>query len=259
MGRLKTKKDAFHTADEIDYIIKFCGISNIFICLAGAIFSYLIYGEVIGSNNSSWLIGIVLALIGLMFHLIIFFNKNLSPMVRWSGAGVILCISFSYLFTSPTISHFVYSSMPSSINQIGLLLISSIHIYWLFYSYKNIHLIFSNPKLLPILYKEDEKSFIYSNGIQQEIIEEKLKRRYYPHPACWVLIIILSPVSFFIHILITPTFGVDIFHIILALLSLPFALLFNGLAISTLLVSFYYPKKLKTQTGKEVRISSRLA
>lgn len=259
MGRLQANKDAFHTADEIGYMIKFCGISNVFICLSGAVFSYLIYGEIIGSNNSSWLTGIVLALIVSIFNLIIFFNKKLPPMVRWSGAGFTLCISFSYLFTSPTISQFIYSSMPLYINLPGLLLISATHAYWLAYSHKNIRLIFNNPKLSSILYKENEEFFIYSNGIQQQIIEKNLKRRYYPHPACLILIIIPLPVSFFIDLLITPILGTNTFHIILALMSLPFALFFNGLAISTVLVNFYYPKKLKILTGKEVRISSRVA
>jgi TM2 domain-containing membrane protein YozV len=119
--------------------------------------------------------------------------------------------------------------------------------------------LFSPPELLSILYQEHEEMFIYTNGIQQKTIEEKMNKRYFPHPILWFLIIILSPVSFFLHKLLIPTFGVNIFHIILAIISLPIALLFNGLSTSTILVNFYYPKKLYQRFGKEVRISSKIA
>lgn len=259
MGKLKKRGTEFHSADDIDYMIKLCGICNLFICSLGVAASYLFYGSEIGSDNNSWIIGIVLSVIGTVFYLVIFFNKNLSPVVRWSGAGVIINISFSYLFTNLTVSPFIYSPMPLYINVSGLIFVLIVHFYWIAYSAKNIHLIFTTPELLSVLYKEEDGFYTYSNGIHQKIIEEKLSRRFFPHPALWVLIIALSPVSFFLHKLFIPAFGVSNFQMVLALISLPIALLFNGLTISTILVSFYYPSKLRKLTGKNIKISSRLA
>jgi hypothetical protein len=259
MGKLKKREITFHSSDDIDYMIKLCGLCNLLVCSLGAGASYLFYREGVGSNNNSWLIGIILAIISSIFYFTIYFKKEISPTVRWSGAGVAICISFSYLFTNLTISPFIYNSMPLYVNVSGLLLVSSIHLYWIVYSFKNIQTIFNTPELLSTLYQEHERIFIYSNGIQQKIIEEKMNRRYFPHPILWLLIIILSPVSFFLHKLLIPTFGVNIFHIVLAIISLPVALLFNGLSTSTILVNFYYPTKLYKITGKEVRISSKIA
>jgi LPXTG-motif cell wall-anchored protein len=259
MGKLNEIDPKFHSPEEIDNIIKLCGGCNLLVCALGAGASYLLYEGETGSSSNSWLLGIGLAIIGSFFYLIILFNKEISTIKRWSGAGVIICTSFSYLFTNLTISPFIYNKMPPYINLCGLLLVLSVHLYWIAHSFKSMQKIFNATELRSILYKENGDEFTYSNGAQQKIIEEKLKRRYFPHPILWLLIAILSPVSFFLHKLLAPIFGGNIFHMILAAISLPIALLFNGLLISTILVNFYYPRKLKLLTGKEVRISSKLA
>ena len=150
MGKLKKREMAFHSSDDIDYMIKLCGFCNLLICSLGTGASYLFYREEIGSNNSSWLIGTALAAISSVFYLIIYIKKEINPTIRWSGAGVAICISFSYLFTNMTISPFVYSSMPLYINTSGLFIILSIHLYWIVYSFRNIQTIFNTPELLKI-------------------------------------------------------------------------------------------------------------
>jgi hypothetical protein len=254
MAKVKTSKDNFHSPDDVDFIIKLAGFGCIICFLLGAGMSSSLYSTEIGNTNNSWLIGIYLLAITLLILIFMFFSKTTQPVTKWAGSGIIFLFSVSYLFTNAVVSPYIFSSMPWEFKLLGLLVGIGTNLWWVFYSAKNIVMIVSKPSLKQSLYKEESDAFIYKNGVQQTIIEKKLKRRYLPHPILWVILIPLQPFSFILHKIVISNFGIDFFSIFISAISLPLSLMFNGMIISHVLVYFYYPSILKKTTGKEVHV-----
>ncbi|MDW5419200.1 hypothetical protein R6242_21740 [Iodobacter sp. CM08] len=254
MGKIKNEIKDIHNHEDVDFIIKLAGLGCTICFLLGAGMSSSLYSTEIGSNNNSWLLGIYLLAITLLVLIFMFFSKTTKLVTKWAGSGIIFLFSVSYLLTNAVVSPYIFSSIPWTFKLLGLFIGIGTNLCWVIYSAKNITMIVSNPLLKQSLYREEADKFIYKNGIQQTIIEKKLKRRYLPHPILWVILIPLQPFSFILHEIIISNFGVDFFSIFMSAISLPLSLMFNGMIVSHLLVYFYYPSILKKTTGKEVHV-----
>ena len=254
MAKIKSSKENFHSPDDVDFIIKLASVGSTLFFLIGLGLSATLYSEDIGVKNSGWSIGVCLLVISLLILTYLFFSKKTPLTTKWAGATIVVFFSASYLFTNSVISPYIFAPLSWQLKLTGLVIGIGSNIWWMLYAAKNIHKIFYDPELRATLFKEEDNIFVYKNGIHQTIIENKLKRHYFPHPILWIILIPLQPFSFFIHKIIINSSGLSVFSIFLSAISLPLSLMFNGLIVSLILIYFYYPSILKKTTGKEVHV-----
>ncbi|MDW5415433.1 hypothetical protein R6242_02475 [Iodobacter sp. CM08] len=248
------KKTSLYGPEDINFVIKICSIGTFMFFSLGISTDFFLYGDNTTTDNKKWIFGFTFLTICLSVLTFLFFSKKTSLIQKWGGSTTICLFSVSYLVTNSVINPYIFNSMPWHFQLLGLFIGIGANLWWTAYTAKSIHNIFYNPALAAILYKEEDNQFIYKNGIQQIIIENKLKRHYLPNPIVWVILIPLQPLSFFIHKIIINNLGINYFTVFISALALPLSLMFNGLIVTTVLVYFYYPLKLRKLTGKYVGI-----
>jgi hypothetical protein len=173
---------------------------------------------------------------------------------KYFGFSTVYLASASLLGVIPLLCIVLYSSLPLWARLSLLCGYAGTIILWcrrfvLFY-----RRVCSNKVLRDILYVEDIDAVYYSQKNDNWLIEKKFKLKQFPSN---IVILISLGLAFilvpFIHA-VKDIVGLPFPHMFLTVGSFPVIMAVLGLAMRGYLVFYYYPWKIKKETGKEVYV-----
>jgi MFS family permease len=162
--------------------------------------------------------------------------------------------SFAGMGLFPLLSILIYGALSFSVNM-ALLLFNILLIFWWCGRFVSVYKkIYKNEIYRNSVYVEEVDAFYYLQKVDASILEKKLKFKQFPS-AIYVII------SFFLALMLIP-FMADVRNIVgapfplifVSVMFIPINLMCLGLATRGFLIYYYYPRKIKLETGKDVYV-----
>jgi hypothetical protein len=173
---------------------------------------------------------------------------------KYFGFSTIYFSSASLLGIIPWLCLLLYSHLALWERALLLIYYFAPTIWWCRRFIKYYRDIYSNKELRNIVYVEESDAVYYLQKNDNWLIEKKYKFNIFPSN----LLVIIPPALAF---LLAPWMRIVKAHIglpfpfaFLTIAGLPFVMMILGLTMKCYLVFFYYPRKIKSETGKEVYV-----
>jgi hypothetical protein len=168
------------------------------------------------------------------------------------GASLFNIGSLSLIFFAPYLCLVIYSKL--SISTRATILFAGIvaHIIWchrFVVLYKNINKeeISSN-----LIYQEESDAVYYMQKTDKYLIEEKFKFEQFPKGRYFVLFTLFSLSLIPFASTIRSMTGIPFIHVFFVVGTIPISLMVAGISTRTWLIFYYYPKRIRASTNKQV-------
>ncbi|WP_155640085.1 hypothetical protein [Burkholderia territorii] len=219
----------------------------------GAMMSFSAYGDAIGKNNPTWILGIGIAVFGMLgLPVIYWINRSGRSVYRTGINGVAGSIAISYCITNSAISPFLVMPMNDWVRIIGFLFCAIGNIWWCISFARIYKKIYVDRVLFQSLYIDAGDFYVMTPARDSRLIERRLKFNQMRPAYLLIPIMPLVSLSFVLERILEPVIGFGGFWTFAAFIAIPLSMIFNGLLVKGGLMYFYYPAKLTRSTGKPV-------
>jgi hypothetical protein len=170
---------------------------------------------------------------------------------KYFGMSLFYVGSVGFLGVVPWLGVVLYSSIPLAMRVALFAAYSAAIIWWcrrFIIYYKHL---FSEERLWRRIYTEEEDAIYYLQAEDQRLIDRKLKLGQVPPSAVFIFFMASAFLATPFATDIRMTTGVAFIHVFLTLAMVPIVLMCFGLAVRGYLIYYYYPWKLKYETGKD--------
>lgn len=188
------------------------------------------------------------------FFFMISFILNLDWKAKYYGFLSFYLGSCSLMGVTPLLLIVIYGSSPLWARIMMLLMNLCLIIWWCKRVISIYRKIYNDNKLFNSIYTQDDNAIYFLLKKNEYVIDKNKKFPESPSGSAFVISIALA-LSLIPFMRITSNFfGTPFFHVFSAIYNIPINLFFLGSLTRGYLFFYYYPKKLKQQTGKDVYV-----
>ncbi len=174
--------------------------------------------------------------------------------VRFFGFSMLLLSSVSLIALVPLLTVLLFGTLSVKVNSAIIALYMFSHVWWcrkFVIIYRDV---FNNCRLRAILYEEDVDVVYYKRKGDNFLLKTEYEFSQMPPNRYFIAFIFLG-------LMLVPaigdvqrTAGVPFAHVFLTVAMLPISWMSIGLAVRGFLIYYYYPRKIKSTTGKDVYV-----
>jgi hypothetical protein len=171
---------------------------------------------------------------------------------KYFGVSLFYVGSVGFLGVIPWLGVVLYSSLPLVMRLALLTAYSAMIIWWcrrFVVYYKHL---FSDEALWRSIYVEEDDAIYYLQAEDQRLIERKLKLGQLPPSAVSLSFMASAFLAIPFATDIKLSAGVAFIHVFLTVAMVPIVLMCFGLAVRGYLIYYYYPWRIKNETGKDI-------
>lgn len=169
---------------------------------------------------------------------------------RHFGAASLLIASIALLGAIPWLSILLYSRPALWLRLLLFVPYLAAHCWWAWRFVRVYRDIFADAAMRRQLYAEGPNCFYYVQKANTLLLEKKLKFASMPSAFLFLGCLALAFVSLFFAMPLVRYFGLPMPHLFLAIAAIPIDMMGVGLAVQGLLAFYWYPARLRAQTGK---------
>jgi hypothetical protein len=173
---------------------------------------------------------------------------------KYFGAGIFHMASGSIMGIVPVLCILQHSTLPILVRLIFALLEGISIIWWCYRFVKVFRIIYENKGLFNYLYKEESTAIYYSQMADRKIFEKILKFNQFPKSRYFAASLLAISAIMPFASSVSKFFGLPFTHVVLAIGATPLNMVFLGFSTKMWLVYYYYPMKIRKETGKPIYV-----
>lgn len=204
-------------------------------------------------NNYLSMFGLVMSIFSVFFGFIPFLFKW-DWKTKYFGFPLFCVGSVSGSGLFPFLAIVIYGAWPLWVKLLLLIANIVLIVWWcrrFVVLYRKIH---HDQKLWNQIYVEEEDAVYYLQRGDKKVIEKQLKFTQIPSIFFWIVPMLFALLLIAFKSEVVNFVGVPFPNIFLSIFSIPIYLMCLGLATRGFLIFYYYPWKIKRQTGKDVYV-----
>jgi uncharacterized Tic20 family protein len=173
---------------------------------------------------------------------------------KYFGVPLLYVGSTGLIGIVPWLGIVFFSNLPTSARFLLFATYTASVVWWCRRFVTHYRFVFANSDLRHAIYEEDIDAIYYLQQADKILLEEKRKLAQFPSSFLFVFFMALAFLTIPYAAKISNWVGTPFIHIFLIIATLPIVLMCLGLAVRGYLVFYYYPWRLKRQTGKDVYV-----